>query len=341
MARQPCDDAPIRCGQSFISHPRSVAADMSGKLLSSQEAAQRLGISVTSLYDWLARSDRGQFVLRGQRLTIQYLQGGARGQGRIKLEESEIERLKDAMRVHPHPSVARHQTVRRSIIRGSPYRWADPVREPSHATEITAAHLLTAPQRRLTKRPASPKTPPIRDADRRPQRLLVMLPPFPPVVVEGHLRRVADQFRQCLNRTSRPVGPISRQHAVRERVPACVARVSPSHRILIPAQFRLQRQEPHHSGHALPGIALRVAKNRACPNPSEPLPSARGSARPPPVARGSCASSSSSMTRPATSCLDRTLPRRPRSTAPVHRMGASPCEWPRTGNSPKQGSVAP
>jgi hypothetical protein len=57
-------------------------------------------------------------MLRGQSLTIQYLQGGSRGQGRIKPEESEIERLKDAMRVHPHSSVARHQTVQREHYPG-------------------------------------------------------------------------------------------------------------------------------------------------------------------------------------------------------------------------------
>jgi len=80
---------------------------MFGELLSSQEAAQRLGISVTSLYDWLARSDQGEFMLRGQSLTISYLQGGAQGQGRIQIEASEIERLKGAMRVHPKPQPRR------------------------------------------------------------------------------------------------------------------------------------------------------------------------------------------------------------------------------------------
>jgi len=76
---------------------------MSGKLLSSREAASKLGISVASLYDWLARSDHGEFMLRGQSITIDYLQSGAAGQGRIRIEASEIERLKDAMRVHPRP----------------------------------------------------------------------------------------------------------------------------------------------------------------------------------------------------------------------------------------------
>lgn len=76
---------------------------MSSPLLSTQEAAQRLGIAVSSLYDWLARSNAGKFVLRGQPFTVRYFQGGAQGQGRIQIEEAEIERLREAMRVHPQP----------------------------------------------------------------------------------------------------------------------------------------------------------------------------------------------------------------------------------------------
>ena len=89
-----------------------VAVAMTGELLSSKEVAQRLGISVTSLYDWLARSDRGEFVLRGQPFTINYLQGGACGQGRIRIEASEIERMKDAMRVRPLPRPKRRQPTK-------------------------------------------------------------------------------------------------------------------------------------------------------------------------------------------------------------------------------------
>ncbi len=76
---------------------------MTGEVLSAQAAARRLGIAVASLYDWLARSDAGEFVLRGRAFTINYFQGGARGQGRIQIEDTEIERLREAMRVHPHP----------------------------------------------------------------------------------------------------------------------------------------------------------------------------------------------------------------------------------------------
>lgn len=91
---------------------------MCEKLLSSQEAAGKLGISVTSLYDWLARSDQGEFMLRGQPLTINYLQGGAQGQGRIKIEATEVERLKDAMRVRPRPGRLRSSPTHRQQFPG-------------------------------------------------------------------------------------------------------------------------------------------------------------------------------------------------------------------------------
>lgn len=84
---------------------------MSEELLSTTEAARRLGISRASLYDWLGQSNAGQFALRGQSVTIQYLQGGARGQGRIKIEAQEVERLKDVMRVRPRPATARRASA--------------------------------------------------------------------------------------------------------------------------------------------------------------------------------------------------------------------------------------
>ena len=74
---------------------------MTVDLLSAKEAARRLGISVGSLYDWLLQSDHGTFVIRGQQTTIDYLQGGPRGQGRIKITADEVERIKEKMRVRP------------------------------------------------------------------------------------------------------------------------------------------------------------------------------------------------------------------------------------------------
>jgi hypothetical protein len=91
---------------------------MSEELLSANEAAQRLGIAVASLYDWLAQSDRGTFVIRGQALTIDYLQGGPRGQGRIKLAASEVERIKQQMRVLPMRQRRRSAPVPKRVYPG-------------------------------------------------------------------------------------------------------------------------------------------------------------------------------------------------------------------------------
>lgn len=91
---------------------------MAEELASAQEAARRLGMSVTSFYDWLRQSDEGTLVIRGQPATIDYLQGGPRGQGRIKLEVSEIERLKELMRVRPSPLRPRSPPIRARIFPG-------------------------------------------------------------------------------------------------------------------------------------------------------------------------------------------------------------------------------
>ena len=59
---------------------------MSEELLSTTEAARQLGISRASLYDWLSQSNARQFTFRGRPVTIEHLQGGAKGQGRIKIK---------------------------------------------------------------------------------------------------------------------------------------------------------------------------------------------------------------------------------------------------------------
>jgi hypothetical protein len=91
---------------------------MADDLLSANEAARRLGISTASLYAWLAQSDAGALVIRGQRAVIDYLQGGAKGQGRIKIEAGEIERFKDLMRVRPQPVVQRRPPVKTDTFPG-------------------------------------------------------------------------------------------------------------------------------------------------------------------------------------------------------------------------------
>ena len=75
---------------------------MSHELLSSHEAAKRLGISRTTLYDWLSQSDSGFFVISGVAVSINYYQTGRNGQGRIQIEAKEIERLLSLMKVAPH-----------------------------------------------------------------------------------------------------------------------------------------------------------------------------------------------------------------------------------------------
>ena len=73
------------------------------QLLSTKEAAEMLGVSTTTFRNWLTQSDMGTFTVRGQRVTIDYYQGGRQGRGRIKIEQREVERLLDLMRVYPKP----------------------------------------------------------------------------------------------------------------------------------------------------------------------------------------------------------------------------------------------
>ena len=54
---------------------------MSEELLTAAEAARRLGVTTTTLYDWLGRSRIGALEIRGQNTVIQYFPGGARGRG--------------------------------------------------------------------------------------------------------------------------------------------------------------------------------------------------------------------------------------------------------------------
>ena len=84
---------------------------MEDHLLSAKEAAKRLGISPPTLYDWLGQSDHGMLVIRGERMTIRYFQSGPRGQGRIQIEASELDRIMECMRVYPaRPSTRKPQS---------------------------------------------------------------------------------------------------------------------------------------------------------------------------------------------------------------------------------------
>ena len=86
---------------------------MSGVLLSPKQASEHLGIAVATLYDWLGQSDWGVLQIRGQPATIGYYQGGPRGQGRIRIDELEVERIRELMRVIPQaPHKANSPLVR-------------------------------------------------------------------------------------------------------------------------------------------------------------------------------------------------------------------------------------
>ncbi len=95
-------------------------------LLSPKVAALRLGITVATLYDWLGQSDWGRLVIRGQPVTIAYFQGGARGQGRIRIEANEVARLRDLMRVVPRQSITKPAKIRREGYPGIRVRLGRP-----------------------------------------------------------------------------------------------------------------------------------------------------------------------------------------------------------------------
>lgn len=91
---------------------------MADELLSAKEAARRLGVSVLTLYGWLGLSDVGQLRIRGQQVTIRYFQTGPRGQGRIRIECGEVERVKERMRVQPQAPILRRPPIRRDAFPG-------------------------------------------------------------------------------------------------------------------------------------------------------------------------------------------------------------------------------
>jgi hypothetical protein len=88
------------------------------EMLTPKQAAARLGVTATTLYDWLGRSRRGLFVLRGQPVTVEFYQTGAQGQGRILLPAREVGRLKELMRVPVEPTRTRRPPVRRDPFPG-------------------------------------------------------------------------------------------------------------------------------------------------------------------------------------------------------------------------------
>jgi len=91
---------------------------MADEYVQPSEAARRLGISVTTLYDWLSQSDYGLLKIRGETVTIQYLQSGPAGHGRIRIASAEIDRIMECMRVRPTGTVMGRPPMKQSDYPG-------------------------------------------------------------------------------------------------------------------------------------------------------------------------------------------------------------------------------
>ena len=99
---------------------------MNAELLNTTEAARRLGISRATFYQWLADSDSGTFALQGRPVSIQYFQGGRRGQGRIQIEATELARLRKLMQVRPRHIRQRRPPQKRHAYPGITVELGDP-----------------------------------------------------------------------------------------------------------------------------------------------------------------------------------------------------------------------
>jgi hypothetical protein len=91
---------------------------MAAELLTSKEAARRLGVSVSQFYEWLRLSNAGELRFCGHAVTIDYFQGGPKGQGRIRIDAAEVERLLEFMRVRPRTLPIRKPIVRHPVYPG-------------------------------------------------------------------------------------------------------------------------------------------------------------------------------------------------------------------------------
>lgn len=106
---------PLLYGTSLIAtRDRAVRDD----LLTPQDAASRMGVAVTTLYDWMGRSSVGLLVIGGERVTIDHYQTGPNRQGRIRIPASEIDRLLELMRVRPQRAISRRPTLDRGNLPG-------------------------------------------------------------------------------------------------------------------------------------------------------------------------------------------------------------------------------
>ena len=73
---------------------------------------ERLAKLLFSFVEFVRRGvDSGELIIRGQPVTIEYYQGGAKGQGRIRIAAAEVERLTELMRVRTQPVAPRRPYV--------------------------------------------------------------------------------------------------------------------------------------------------------------------------------------------------------------------------------------
>jgi len=74
--------------------------------------------SRATVYSWFGQSDDGELVIRGRPVVIEYFQGGARGQGRIIIELTEVDRLLQLIRVVPPRTLPHQERPRQSPYPG-------------------------------------------------------------------------------------------------------------------------------------------------------------------------------------------------------------------------------
>jgi hypothetical protein len=114
------------------------------EMLTPREAARRLGVTTATLYGWLGLSRRGLFVLRGTPVMVAFFQTGSRGQGRIHIEQREVHRLRELMRVPVNRSQPVAPLSHRIGLLESQSRWVDrnessPLLAPGRGNRIYAA----------------------------------------------------------------------------------------------------------------------------------------------------------------------------------------------------------
>ena len=86
--------------------------------LSCTDAAAQLGIKPDTLRKRLRLSNAGNLFINGVRVVIAYRQSGAAGQGKITLDQSEIERLIALEQVQHSPSYPSLPDASKIVVNG-------------------------------------------------------------------------------------------------------------------------------------------------------------------------------------------------------------------------------